>query len=98
MFSVGVPLVDGEGKDERSAEGEGKERDGVGPGEASEGMQARKSIVGDEDDGLGSRRGVEGAAAGRELEEELRELRCCADELERTRADEERHARRTPIE
>lgn len=98
MFSVGAPLVDGEGKNERRAEGEGEERDGVGPGEAGEGMQARNSIVGDEDDGLGSRRGVEGAAAGRALEEELREVRCCAGELERTRADGERHGRRTPIE
>lgn len=93
MFSVGAPLVDGEGKNERRAEGEGEERDGVGPGEAGEGMQARNSIVGDEDDGLGSRRGVEGAAAGRELEEELREVRCCAGELERTRADVGRHGR-----
>ena len=98
MFSVGAPLVNGEGKNERRAEGEGEERDGVGPGEAGEGMQARNSIVGDEDNGLGSRRGVEGAAAGRELEEELREVRCCAGELERTRADGERHGRRTPIE
>jgi len=93
LFSVGVSLVDGEGKNERRAEGEGEERDGVGPGEAGEGMQARNSIVGNEDDGLGSRRGVEGAAAGRELEEELREVRCCAGELERTRADVGRHGR-----
>jgi hypothetical protein len=93
LFSVGAPLVDGEGKNERRAEGEGEERDGVGPGEASEGMQACKSIVGDEDDRLGSRRGVEGPVAGRELEEELREVRCCAGELERTRADVERHGR-----
>lgn len=88
-----MSLVDGEGKNERRAEGEGEERDGVGPGEAGEGMQARNSIVGNEDDGLGSRRGVEGAAAGRELEEELREVRCCAGELERTRADVGRHGR-----